>query len=443
MTEIALAYSSIDKARAEAIGKVLGALGYKLTPQPLTQAGVEQAKALVVFWSSGSVNSIPINQFASQASCDKKLVSVRCSHADPPAAYALVALHDLSRWTGSLDAPELRTFLQHILRMAPPAGAAQAQPAPPPQAFAAPRAPVGAAAGGFAFAGPMGAATRPGEGSLAMAGAGPAVAAAAAPQAAPRPARAIGLRTVEPAPPAPIAPAPAPAPIAAAQPAPAAAQQPAAASLSRRERERPQDRPSVRRAAERRRAQGGGAARVAVGAIAVSVIAGAAVAAFNYEPGQQTAAKSGDESGAALSAAVTVQPNEMTAPQDQWATPAAPVAGPVEVASADPVTLPAAVTGQAPAATLQSNRGWTASLPTTPSRPTATPVSAGAPPPQRARAASLTPIDASPAPAPTDLVAIDSANLGDAPGNSLASRPRSPEEERAWIRKNAEYGPTQ
>jgi predicted secreted protein len=56
MTEIALAYSSIDKARAEAIGKVLGALGYKLTPQPLTQAGVEQAKALVVFWSSGSVN---------------------------------------------------------------------------------------------------------------------------------------------------------------------------------------------------------------------------------------------------------------------------------------------------------------------------------------------------------------------------------------------------
>ena len=38
MTEIALAYSSIDKARAEAIARVLGALGYKVSPQPLTSS---------------------------------------------------------------------------------------------------------------------------------------------------------------------------------------------------------------------------------------------------------------------------------------------------------------------------------------------------------------------------------------------------------------------
>lgn len=446
MTEIALAYSSMDKARAEAVGRVLGALGYTLAPQPLTAQAVDAARALIVFWSSGSVNSIPINQFASQASCDRKLVSVRAGHADPPAAYALVALHDLSRWTGNLDAPELRTFLQHVLRMAPPANAAQQTVTP--QAVAAQRQPAPAAAGApFAFAGPMGAAVRPGEATAATAAP---TAPTSPPVREPPPVAAMAPRRVarmeQPADQAPMdQPTDRRAAVAAPPP-------------SRPRPENPRDRPSIRRAEERRRAAGGGAARVAFGAIAVSVIAGAAVAAFNYDGGQQQSASTapgGAESDKAADIAIAVAPNtlasaEPTTVSDAIPTEAAPA--PVQVAAATPAPAPATSANDA-AATVQSNRGWTATLPTLPpqtvraapsTRPTmtATPVSAGAPPRPARAPRSLTPIDSTPAPAPTDIVAVDGANLG-GPDDPPSGRPKSPEEERAWIRRNAEYGPTQ
>lgn len=414
MTEIALAYSSIDKARAEAITRVLSALGYAVSPQPLTANAVDEAKALVVFWSSGSVNSIPINQFAAQASANRKLVSVRAGQSDPPAAYALVALHDLSRWTGSLDAPELRTFLQHVVRMAPPKNATAAATLTPQQMT--PRAPVNVPASNaapFNFAGP-GPQSRPIEPPREVA-----------------PQRPVGLR---------VAPTPQPAPV----PRPAAEKVGVAMP---RHVDRPESRPEPRRAPERRRAGGGGVARVAFGAIAVSVVAGAAVAAFNYEPGQQNTA-SGPEP--VTNVAINVAPNAMPGPVPGTVTDATPDTASltsVQVASAAP--LPAPLATPDTAATVQSARGWTATLPTIPGVPKVTPASATSPGAPAARPArqtapvKLTPIDG-PLPS-TGIVAIDNANLGPGtPVNTLAStpsRPRTPEEERAWIRQQATYGP--
>ena len=447
MTEIALAYSSIDKARAEAITRVLGALGYAVSPQPLTANAVDEAKALVVFWSSGSVNSIPINQFAAQASANRKLVSVRAGQADPPAAYALVALHDLSRWTGSLEAPELRTFLQHVVRMAPPKNATAAATLSPQQMQ--PRAPVNVAASNatpFNFAGPPLATPRAPE---------PALVRTTPPPQNVQQHRHVGLRA---APPQPVAPQLAPqqpapqqtqmAPHLAPQPAPLArsAAEKAGAAMPRQ-----LERPEPRRASERRRAGGGGVARVAFGAIAVSVVAGAAVAAFNYEPGQQNASASPEP--VTTNVAINVAPNAMPGPVAGTVTDAAPETASltsVQVASAEP--LPAPLATPDTAAIVQSARGWTASLPTLPATPKATPASAtsvGAPattrPPSRQQKAMvrLTPIDAPLS--STGIVAIDNANLGSgAPVNTLASDPnraRTPEEERAWIRKQATYGP--
>jgi hypothetical protein len=419
MSEIVLAYSSIDKARGEAVAKVMGALGYTVAPQPVTAAQVEACKALIVFWSSGSVNSIPINQFAQQASLSKKLVSVRAGHADPPAAFALVALHDLSRWTGSLEAPELRTFLQHVLRKAPPASAPP-QPnfagALPARAPAPPGTP-------FNFAGPMGASMRP-----------------EAQRAAAQQMQPAQQHPVQP-PPQPITPqrpmALAPEPPAQPRPQPAPAR--AAPAEDRRAL---RDRPSIRRAEERRRAAGGGAARVAFGAIAVSVIAGAAVAAFNYEPGQQTA--SAPQPPTSAKTVVAVTPNTFAPPTVSDAQPEPPVAAGVQVAAATPLPAPLA-TPEAPVA-VQSARGWTASLPTLPvARPAPTPVSAGAParssgPRNVVASGPLTPVDASaPRPAPTDLVAIDHANLGGGEQANAFARPRNTDEERA--RQAIEYGP--
>jgi hypothetical protein len=436
MSEIVLAYSSIDKARAEAVAKVLGALGYTVAPQPVTAAQVDAAKALIVFWSSGSVNSLPINQFAQQAALDKKLVSVRAGHADPPAAFALVALHDLSRWTGSLEAPELRTFLQHVLRKAPP------DRAPPQPNFAGalpPREPVSFAPNAaFNFAGPAGASMRP-EAQRAAQQAAQAQQAAAAP--APVPQRA----------PAMVQPAPEP------EATPEARRTPPRQARPEPTRQALRERPSARRAEERRRASGGGAARVAFGAIAVSVIAGAAVAAFNYDQGQQTAAAPQPPDNARTEIAVT--PNTFEPPVTSDVVE--PVAAGVQVASATPLPAPLAAAPEpaTPAATVQSSRGWTATLPTLPtpaSTARAIPVSAGAPAPapstaQRPPAAlrgtaktTLTPVDAvpmRPAPAATDLVAIDNANLGGDETTGALTRTRTPDEERGWTRKNTEYGP--
>ena len=435
MTEIALAYSSIDKARAEAIARVLAALGYTLSAQPLTPAGVDTAAALVVFWSSGSVNSIPINQLAAQASANRKLVCVRAGTADPPAAYALVALHDLSRWTGSLEAPELRTFLQHIMRMAPSQNAQQQQAAfmPAPSAPRPPtNIPVGNAAP-FAFAGPN-SVTRPMPAQPQF-----------APQLQPAPQQPV---QAAPQPMAQRAPEPAPQPVRRAPPLP---ETPAASP--RRAVRLADERPAVqRRVAERRRAAGGGVARVAFGAIAVSVIAGAAVAAFNYDPGQQRTASAAPGAGATN---IAVTPNALVAPGPtpgavtDAAPEPAPAAG-VQVASAAP--LPAALAPAEASATVQSARGWTASLPTMPNAARTVPVS-GTPAPtapvlstRHTRSGiKLTPIDA--APTAVGIVAVDNANLGSGEtANRLAAnpnRPRTAEEERAWIRKNGDYGPSQ
>jgi hypothetical protein len=206
------------------------------------------------------------------------------------------------------------------------------------------------------------------------------------------------------------------------------------------------ERPEPRKAPERRRAGGGGVARVAFGAIAVSVVAGAAVAAFNYEPGQQNTVAAPEPTNAV---AINVAPNAMPGPAPGTVTDAAPdtasLTG-VQVASAEP--LPAPLANAETSATVQSARGWTASLPTMPAAPKATQVSATSSAPATARparpaSAKLTPIDA-PLPS-TGIVAVDNANLGaGTPVNTLANappRPRTPEEERAWIRKQATYGP--
>lgn len=459
MSEIALAYSSIDKARAEAVARVLEALGYKLAPQPLSAASVSAAKALIVFWSSGSVNSIPINQLASEASMDRKLISVRAGHADPPAAFALVALHDLSRWTGSLEAPELRTFLQHVVRMAPPAnpqGAAAPRPQPPPQPAPPPRPTVnigGASAQPFSFAGgPIGAIhppprpMQPPQPAIAAHGGSSAAAAAAAPRPAP-PAESVAPGLAGPR-------ASAQQWVQNAQPqAPLKPDDNVVAMPQRRIAERATPRPTV----EPRRARGGAVARIAFGAIAVSVIAGAAVAAFNYQSGSSQTADTGTtttSNTASAPVSVAVAPNALpSAP-----AVAAPVEAPQTTIAVAANTLPPlpgpavapvpdAQKAVAPAATVQSPTGWTSSLPRQtaqplPSAPKATLVSGGAQEPipgaRPRRAIALTPVDRpAVAPAPTDLVAVDNANLGEAP------RARTPDEDRAWLRKQGEYGPPQ
>ncbi|MDZ4776363.1 MAG: hypothetical protein SGJ23_06215, partial [Alphaproteobacteria bacterium] len=88
MTEVALAFSNIDKPRADALARILHAVGYEVAAQPLTPEKIESASAVLAFWSPSSINSQPVQNFASQAAFAKKLVSVRAGPADPPAAFA-------------------------------------------------------------------------------------------------------------------------------------------------------------------------------------------------------------------------------------------------------------------------------------------------------------------------------------------------------------------
>jgi len=397
MTEVALAFSNIDKPRADALARILNAVGYEVAAQPLTPEKVERASAVLAFWSPSSINSQPVQNFASQAAFAKKLVSVRAGPADPPAAFALVTLHDLSSWTGSLDAPELRTLVSHVAKMAPP-----------PQQQQTPTRHVGF--GGNSFAGngfdPYG---------------------MPAPAPTPRPAAGepAALQAVarDATPPRDATPAPA------------------------NYRDRPA-RPERRTAEEPRRAAGGGVARMALGAIAVTVMGGGAVAAFNYYEDGKTGTSAADaETGAAI---LTAEPSApIDAPPASVADAPAAVAEEAVQVAANTFAAPAASVAAAPTVvaaeppvTLQSKSGWTASLPSTPpSRTptmTATPVSGGAATrPQAQQPVRLPPIGTGPQ--PTDIVAVDQANFGEEDVKPAPAPPQAPE--RVWQRPDVTYGP--
>jgi hypothetical protein len=409
MTEVALAFSNIDKPRADALARILNAVGYEVAAQPLTPEKVDRASAVLAFWSPSSINSQPVQSAASQAAFSKKLVSVRAGPADPPAAFALVTLHDLSSWTGSLDAPELRTLVSHVAKMAPPPQQRQQQQAQ--------NRPIGFAGNGFD---PYGL-NAP---------------AAATPAATPAPQR-------------PASPAPSPllsttrreaTPYRDAEPTP----------ISTRERA-----PRRERVAEEpRREAGGGVARMAFGAIAVTVLGGGGVAAFNYFDGAADSANTADaESGAAIlttapSPAIE-QPAASVAAAESVVEPgvdpaAAPAAGTVQVASntfAAPTAPTTVAPAPTPAATVQSRNGWTAALPSAPitRTPTATaqPVSAGSPARPAQRPVRLPPITSGPQ--PTDIVAIDNANLGDEDTRTAPNPPA--QQPRVWQRPDVTYGP--
>lgn len=390
MTEVALAFSSIDKPRADAVARILNAVGYEVAAQPLTPEKIDRASAVLAFWSPSSINSQPVQTCASQAAYSKKLVSVRAGPADPPAAFALVTLHDLSSWTGSLDAPELRTLVSHVAKMAPPANQR-------PQSRN-----IGFAGNGFD---PY--------------GSGPAqTATTQRPPAAP-----VAREPAQPRDPAPVA------------------------------RERA---PRTERTAdEPRRASGGGMGKIALGAVAVTVLGGAAVAAINYS-GSVEGAKTADVDAAqsvqvSAPAPVAVEPSTLAAqaaPVEAAPDAATAEPAPVQVA-ANSYTTPAAAPAatDAGAVTVQNRNGWTASLPATPPArtPTATTqrVSAGAPAAQPAarahQPARLAPIGGA-RPQATDLVAIDGANL--ATDDDVKPAPGAqPAQSRVWQKEGVTYGP--
>lgn len=394
MTEVALAFSNIDKPRADALARILNAVGYEVAAQPLTPEKIERASAVLAFWSPSSINSQPVQNFASQAAFSKKLVSVRAGPADPPAAFALVTLHDLSSWTGSLDAPELRTLVSHVAKMAPP----PQQQAPQPQSR-------------FSYSG------------NGFSGSG------FDPYASPAPAP-----TPRPAPREAAAPQPQPQP-AARDVAPQRDATPAPVSY----RDRPA-RPERRTAEEPRRAAGGGVARMAFGAIAVTVMGGGAVAAFNYyEDGKTSTSAADAPAGAAI---LTAEPS---APIE---APAAATADEGVQVAANAYAAPEAATPGAPvvaktepAVTVQSGAGWTASLPSAPPTRTptmtATPVSGGDARPARAQQpVRLPPIGSG---QHADIVAVDRANLGDDDVKPAPAPPAAPE--RVWQRPDVTYGP--
>ncbi|MBT9444411.1 MAG: toll/interleukin-1 receptor domain-containing protein [Hyphomonadaceae bacterium] len=392
MTEVALAFSNIDKPRADALARILNAVGYEVAAQPLTPEKVERASAVLAFWSPSSINSQPVQSAASQAAFSKKLVSVRAGPADPPAAFALVTLHDLSSWTGSLDAPELRTLVSHVAKMAPPP---QQQPAQGRN--------IGFAGNGFD---PYGLAA-------------PAATAPAPQRAASSPSSSLATARRE------------------AERSADMAATPASARERAPRRERSTEEP--------RRAAGGGAARMAFGAIAVTVLGGGGVAAFNYLGGDD--AKTADaDSGASILTSAPSPAIEQPAPSmaaaepvvDPAAAPATETAEPVEVASN--TFTPPAPAAPAPAATVQSRNGWTAALPSAPiaRTPTMTAQTVAAttgarPAPRPVR---LPPIASTPQ--PTDIVAIDHANLGEEE-KTAPNPPAQPE--RVWQRPGVTYGP--
>lgn len=133
MADVFLSYSRQDKAIAARFVEMLEGLGWDVFWDQETRAGtlwpkvledeLNQARCLLVLWTSHSVASRWVRIEAYEALQNEKLLPVRLENVKPPLEFRQTQLFDLIGWTGEPADPRLpRLFedLAAIAKCAPP-----------------------------------------------------------------------------------------------------------------------------------------------------------------------------------------------------------------------------------------------------------------------------------------------------------------------------------
>lgn len=163
-----LSYAHADQKRAMALVQALEKSGLQVWWDDMITGGdsflssietaLEAANAVVVLWSTSSVQSDWVRDEATRGRERRCLVPISLDGTVPPLGFRQAQTIDFSKWRGKVDTPEFQKVLRAIAQSSPREEAATSSTAASPRGFALSRRALmgagGAAiAGGAAFAG--------------------------------------------------------------------------------------------------------------------------------------------------------------------------------------------------------------------------------------------------------------------------------------------------
>src|SRR5438094_567595 len=135
MAKLFLSYSRDDMDVATKLARALERTGHEVWWDALIEGGarysksigeaLEAADAVIVLWSSRSVESDWVRDEAAQGRERHRLVPLSLDGAIPPLGFRQIQMIDISGWNGRSNAPQLEAVRRAI-------AAAMGQPLPPP-----------------------------------------------------------------------------------------------------------------------------------------------------------------------------------------------------------------------------------------------------------------------------------------------------------------------
>lgn len=151
MADIFLSYAREDDARAAAVARVLGELGWsvfwdrKVVPgttwDDVLQQELTVASCVVVLWSRASVKSQWVRTEASHGHKRGILVPARLDDIDPPLQFQLLEAAQLHDWADGPNHPEFEALTEGVARHVPRPARPTVKPAPrdsDPRSFTTP-----------------------------------------------------------------------------------------------------------------------------------------------------------------------------------------------------------------------------------------------------------------------------------------------------------------
>lgn len=108
MADVFLSYSKSDRSLAQSVVQELESLGFsvwwddRLTPNEswdkLIEDEIEDAKVVVVLWTTASIRSDWVRTEATYGKDNRKLIQARCEEISPPLAFTLLQRAELGGW---------------------------------------------------------------------------------------------------------------------------------------------------------------------------------------------------------------------------------------------------------------------------------------------------------------------------------------------------------
>ena len=126
MSDVFISYASADRTKAETLAQVLEQQGWSVwwdrTIAPgqnwgkVIEQAIDAARAVIVLWSSDSVESEWVQTEAEEGRQRDILVPASIETVRPPLQFRAIQAADLSSWEGEtdLDHPELQRLLQSV-----------------------------------------------------------------------------------------------------------------------------------------------------------------------------------------------------------------------------------------------------------------------------------------------------------------------------------------